>query len=344
MNPKLPSVGHSQIEHEGLALLKQRVVAPTSDGGLDFIFRELPAMDFGIDAQIEVVAGTMSNKVATGKFLSVQVKTGKSYFENDDGITWSVYIAKSTVNYWRAHSVPVILALVDLETKNIYWTRGDSVSHEETQNNYRIRVSKLSRLDSSARNELAELAEHTTEEGRRLARLESELPIIADLVKGNPVMMDIMHWHNKSSGRIDYWIGPPGDNPTRDGPRDLVPVLSGTVIGTGGDVLAATRFVAPWADASRDEDFEEEAEQTLYDEYLAEHGTWDSEDHVYVDSTGTFETWMERRRQMQEENFPLAYEIDGEVTQYRVKLLPNDLARSYVTLREYLTNAANRDA
>jgi hypothetical protein len=342
MTDALPQIGHSQLEHEGLALLKQRVVAPPSNGGLGFIFRELPAMDFGIDAQIEVVTEDwQGGKTATGRLLSVQVKTGESYFGVDDGDTWSLYLRKETVNYWRNHSVPVLLVLVNPASKMIYWTRGDAADHTETDKGFRIRVKKANLLDASARFELVELAENTTEENRRLARLQADLPIIVKLNEGEHVVIDIRHWQNKSSGRMDYWIGVPGRNATGDGPRDLVPLTSGMVIGTGGDVLRAISFLAPWADTEQDEDFDQAAEEQLYDEYLAETGTWDSEDQVYIDSHGTFKEWVRRRREASDGL--LAYYEDGEVSQYRLRLRANELGRGFVLVSAFLATGPSSD-
>jgi hypothetical protein len=335
---ELPSVGETPLEHRGLALVKELIVRPSPEGGLGWLFRDLPAIDFGIDAQIEMTELQVDQRlVATGRILSVQVKTGPSYFQNDDGDSWSVYIRKATVNYWRNHSVPVLLVLVDVEKECAFWVRGDAADHQETEKSFRIRVPKEQRLDSSAIEELARLAQHSTEEGRYLARLQADLPLMAAAVEGTSVVLDVMHWHNKSSGRMDFWLGVRSDEVSLSPQAGLIPFSSGTLIGTSADPLDAASMVAPWADAGVDAEFEDAVAEDLYQEYLAECGTWDSEDQVYVDSRGDFDGWRARRREVGSGLSP--YYQDGEVSCYRLLLSPNGLATGYVTVQRFVSES-----
>lgn len=335
MTSNLPTVGNALIEQQGVAIVKEIVMAqpPT---GLGFLFRDLPALDYGIDAQIEVVSESDGQSQATGKIISVQIKSGSSYFQHYSNDRWAIYIPKRTVNYWRSHSVPVILLLVDVSNREVYWTHADSTEHKETNGAFKIEVSRFQRLNSAAIDELRDLAEHTSVEGRRLARLEADAPLIAAATRGLPVVVDIAHWHNKSSGRMDYWIGVAGMSSTNtDDPNDMLAFSSGSVYGTRGDPISAAGVVAPWADAGPDDDFEEENRDSLYDEYLSECGTYDSEDKVYVDSVGRFDSWLDKRRTGDSQEL-LCYENNGEVSRYRLSLTPNELCRSYLSVRSFL--------
>lgn len=315
--------------------MQDLVSKPRSDGGLGCIYRPLPNPDFGLDAQIELAAeGEEGKPVATGQIISLQLKTGAPYFTNDDGETWSVYIAKSSVNYWRSHSVPVVLILVDLESKKAYWTRGDDSNHEEKESTYRIRVPKKQELDSSAYYDLATLAENTTEDGRRLARLEADLPLMLQALDGEQVVIDIQFWVNKSSGRMDYELGiPSGDSYA--GPEDIEIFSSGTLIGTQGDLLEACETIAPWGTPGRDEDFEESMTDELYDRYLAETGSWDGEDGVYIDVLDQFGDWVERHRNGDASD-ALCYYEDGEIARYRFALTINDLGKSFALVYSHI--------
>ena len=46
---------------------------------LNWIFREQPIDDYGIDAHIEL----KDDNYATGKLIAVQIKSGESYFKNE---------------------------------------------------------------------------------------------------------------------------------------------------------------------------------------------------------------------------------------------------------------------
>jgi hypothetical protein len=328
MPDKLPSLGNTATERQGLNIVRDLVA------DMGFLFRDLPSQDFGIDGQLEIVdVSGDGGQHATGKIVSIQVKCGLSYFAHDDDTAWSVYLPESTVNYWRSHSVPVLLVIVDPTRRQAYWAQGDSTEHQATKKGFRITVSKLSVFDGASRDAIRELAEHTTAEGRRLARLEADLPLIATAVAGDPVVIDITHWHNKSSGRMDFWIGVPADSVSGSGSGDVRPFSSGSLIGTGGDPENAAKFLVPWAVPETDKDFESEKNDDLYREYLAETGTWDNEDQVYVDAGGDFDDWIRRRRGPGD---LLPYEINAEVTRYRMRLMPNELAESYISLRKYL--------
>lgn len=332
MTESLPLVGTAATEQIGLEVVREAV------SSMGFLYRDLPSLDFGIDGQIEIVEShSEGESYATGKIVSVQVKCGHSYFSNDNGNAWSVYMPKSTVNYWRSHSVPVLFVLVDPQRRRGYWTQGDSPNHHETEKGFRIDVPKDARFDKSVGESIKELAEFTTEEGRRLARLEVDLPIIATAVSANTVVVDITHWHNKSSGRMDFWIGVPGESSGGNGPSDIRAFTSGSVIGTSGSVETAAKFIVPWATPTLDHDFESEKAEELYDEYLAATGTWDSEDKVYIDSQGTFDDWIDRRRSSAE---PLVYYSDAEISQYRMRLVPNELAKAFIAMRKYLNPSA----
>ena len=101
------------------AILKDFVVGARPHG-LGFLFRDVAPSDYGIDGQIEVVDRADDSAVATGKFVSVQVKSGKSSFANETAGGWVNYVNKSTVQYWRGQSVPVLSVIVDAEKREAY--------------------------------------------------------------------------------------------------------------------------------------------------------------------------------------------------------------------------------
>lgn len=331
---QLPKLGNASEEHRGLAILKE-IVASAPPEGLGHVFRELSVLDFGIDAQIEIVDRTGDEALVTGKILSAQVKAGKSYFQNESDAGWVNYIPQSTVEYWRSHSVPVIFVLVDLDTRQAYWVRGDSDEHERLEKSFKILVPRTNRLDLTAALQLRDLAEDSTEEDGQRALLDGVVPLMAAAERGEHLCVELTTWANKSSGRTDFWLGVSGSRaPGTDGPSDIRTYASGSVYGVPS-LLGAAQVLAPWADAGRDDDFEDQQRSLLYDVYLAERGTYDSESGRMVDSTGTFERWLDRRRFSQDERF-IAYEDNGEYLSYRLALELNELGRAYLKVKSFL--------
>ena len=127
----LPGAGHTLDELEGIAIVMRTASKPRRRGGLHFAFRVLNDVDYGIDAHIEFTVETGKGPRATGRILSLQIKSGPSYFKNASQDHWRIYIDKSTVNYWRHHSIPVLLVIVDNVTEQAFWVRGDA-EHPET--------------------------------------------------------------------------------------------------------------------------------------------------------------------------------------------------------------------
>ena len=92
-NTDLPRLGTHGAADEGIALVKLLVSRSRGEGGLGCLFRELPTADVGIDGHIELVTEEFGKSpVVTGRLVSVQIKSGTSYFENEDTEAWNVYI------------------------------------------------------------------------------------------------------------------------------------------------------------------------------------------------------------------------------------------------------------
>jgi len=325
----LPRPGNQRVADEGVALVKRVVSRPRAEGGLGSLFRELPTADVGIDGQLEIVDGDgLGGHVVTGRVISVQIKSGASYFAKGDDASWFVYIDKQTMNYWKAHSLPVILVLVDTQNGKCYWTRADDDAHEELDGTFRVEVSKASSLDTSSFAELVRLAENTTDEGRRLAGLQSDLPYIRALAGGKKLSVDLCVWGNKSSGRTDVSVGysRPDD---ADSPFEVIE--SFTIFGGGGKRKDVER-IFPWASAVVDSEFLE----TLEDEWRANHlsatGVYDSETGTYIDIDDSYNS-----SHYYDPDSPTAYsESSGEVWSYRFSLRLNELGRSFLRVTQFL--------
>lgn len=84
---------------------------------LGWIFREQPIEDHGIDAHVEVV----SNDMPTGKLIALQIKCGKSWFDESTKDGFVFRGEKKHLKYWQEHSLPVIVVLYDEHAGIAYW-------------------------------------------------------------------------------------------------------------------------------------------------------------------------------------------------------------------------------
>ena len=328
---ELPKVSKINISELGVSIVKSIVNEKISQNGLGCLFRELKTADFGIDGQIEIV----ENGQATGKIISVQIKSGNSYLKNNHSESWSVYIPKKTVNYWISHSVPVLLILVDTNSKKCYWTRADLETHDKKKSFYRIKVPKKQVLDSSSYKKIKFYAENTTKAGRKLAKLEADFSLIKSISRGSKIVVDIGHWWNKMSGRSDIVIGYGLDDPYKGNPRGMEPITSFTTLGGSGTIDFVERLF-PWSKVNVDIEFIESIEDELYDEYLQETGTYDKEEDKYIDVKDNFSEWFSAKIDPEHlEPYALS---SGEVGFYRFKLELNELGISYLQVHQYLND------
>jgi len=82
------------------------------------IWRETPTADVGIDGQVEYVDPLGQ---ATGRLISVQVKSGRSYLADEVDGAFRFYPKPEHRQYWEQHPLPVILVLHDPEADVSYW-------------------------------------------------------------------------------------------------------------------------------------------------------------------------------------------------------------------------------
>lgn len=84
----------------------------------NLIWRENNIKDVGIDGHLEYVN---ASGMATGRVIALQIKSGPSFFEHDDGESWRFYPEEKHRIYWERFPVPVIVVLHQPETRESFW-------------------------------------------------------------------------------------------------------------------------------------------------------------------------------------------------------------------------------
>jgi len=157
------------------------IVAKIVNRDLSWIYRPQDASgtDYGIDGQIEV---TDEEGVETGRLLAAQIKTGASYFAEASDAGFLFRGDLRHLSYWLAHSLPVLVILVNEQTEIAHWTLVQEPI-ERTKNGWKILVPRQQILNVSSKPALSAIAfgagtERTrakSEEREREAELERRI-------------------------------------------------------------------------------------------------------------------------------------------------------------------------
>jgi hypothetical protein len=170
---------------------------------LGWLFRAQPTEDYGIDAHAEVVDG----EEVIGKLLALQIKAGTSWFSEPGPAGWWFRPDAGHVQYWKDHSLPVVVVLYHPETGRCHWQRisQDNLIPTPT-GGWKLLVPEAHVLDDSARTPLQAAAEGDPYE-LRLRELRLAKPWMEMLANGVRLVVDYEEWINKTSGRGSVSIG-----------------------------------------------------------------------------------------------------------------------------------------
>lgn len=119
---------------------------------IGWIFREQPIVDVGLDAIVE----QSEDGNPTGKFLALQIKTGKGNFHlSDKKITY--YVSNIHYNYWLNLDIPVILVAHFPESEKTYWHQINEHSLKRTKKHWKIEIPRFQELNKKSKNKLTDL-------------------------------------------------------------------------------------------------------------------------------------------------------------------------------------------
>lgn len=299
-------VKHSaKQDRKGIAAVQQIIVSD-----FEWIFREQPTDDYGIDAQIEVV----EDGAATGKLLAAQVKTGPSYFTKETDEGWWYPLNKEDLSYWLEHALPVVVVVCDPATKSAYWQAVNEVTVVTgKRGGKKLHILRKQQLGLRSKHELQRAAEGKPYE-LRVRMLRLALPWMNLLQSGRRLLLEADEWVNKSSGRGDIRMV------SVDEVNEDRVELGGWFIMVGlrpyENVLPS---LFPWADAVLHE-------ETYRD---ADYEVWE-EDRFAV---GSFEDWTIGREDGSRLR-PYSNSV-GEVDHWRLELVLNNLGRSFLAVDAY---------
>jgi hypothetical protein len=304
-----------RIDSAGTGRSGVHAVGLTIERGLDWIFREQPDNDYGIDAHIEVV----EDESVTGKLLALQIKSSRRHFKKPKKNTGWWFSPKEThVNYWLDHALPVAIVLYDRDSNTAYWQAVTEKTLVKKKGKWKIFVPSGQVLDEDARGLLSRLAEGDPYV-LRLRRLRFALPWMELLQSGRRIIFDVEEWMHKSSGRGSFMLRSIDED--NEDSQDLGEWQYMFPFRRYEDVLPA---LFPWADVTVHEETYDAAQ---YEQYESECVIWDEEKYF----TESFEDWNAGR----ETDGLRPYDDNGEVAWWRLEITLNDLGQAFLLIDQF---------
>lgn len=165
--PGMRRGGTVSIERHGVWVVQGLV-----QNQLNWLFREQPIDDYGVDAHAEIVA---EDDLVTGRMIGLQIKSGNSHFTRETSNGWEFRSDSNHLAYWLGHSLPVIIVIVD-PTEKTYWQIVSTETVSETKKGFMVTIPRNQPFDQSARDRLLALAGRSVGLLDALPRYYSLLP------------------------------------------------------------------------------------------------------------------------------------------------------------------------
>ncbi len=175
-NSSFPKINLNTLTGEkGTTVLKKIV-----ETELGWLYRQNhQESDFGIDGYIDII--TEIGQI-TGKSIAFQLKSGISYFkeENEIGIIFNGN--RKHLNYYLNLDIPIIIILLDIENERAFWQVFDATKTEKSGDNWKMTIPKSNVLSKSSKEKLLKYVGPITD---YVSQLENEWKLNEILKKGN---------------------------------------------------------------------------------------------------------------------------------------------------------------
>ena len=273
----------------------------------NWLFREQPVNDIGIDAHMELTESTGESK----QLLALQIKSGTSWFseEKDECVIFRD-INERQYNYWTKNSLPCIVVLYNPEDKMCIWQKLTTETIQRTLGgkgkSFFVQVPKNQVFLDARSNEkllsFTNLPQHITNYNFLLSQ-KKFMEILRD---GGEIKLHSTEWVNKSSGRGETeLIVDDGNSIEKYAYPYWFPFTPYTEV---------FPRLFPWADFSADEDFFEENDIERWRDLHCFYDSEDDEWRVVGDSFSDFRKKLDHMRSI---------DHSGEVAEYMMVLSLN---------------------
>ena len=286
----------------------------------NWMFREQPINDIGIDAHMEFVEDDKPRQL-----LALQIKSGSSWFKEkkDDCIIFR-NINERQYNYWTMNSLPCIVILYNPDDNMCIWQELTTETIKRTKDGsgkgFYVKVpinqSFLDELSNEKLLAYTNLPQHI----QNYNFLLSQKKFMEIIQNGGEVKLHSTEWIHKSSGKGDTKLIVNDGQETKEYAYPYwFPFTPYT------DVFPQ---LFPWADFSVDEEFIEESDSELWQQL---HCWYDSEMDDWIVVGDTFEQFRQKLH-------PMRYvDYAGEVAEYMLVLSLNELGKSFLEVEQFIS-------
>ncbi len=168
----------------------------------DWLFREQPIHDWGIDAHVE----PKHEGKPTGQLIALQIKSGPSWFksENADGVRHA--ISDWHMDYWLRHQLPVFIILHDPGTQSTIWQKVDRHLLKRTKDgNWYIRIPRSNVLNASSLAAFRDgLAGDVT--AFRRSHLALDYPLMLKIATAGKPFLRVAEYNHKGLAMRGAWF------------------------------------------------------------------------------------------------------------------------------------------
>ena len=289
--------------------------------GNNWMFREQPIDDVGIDAHMEFTEANGEVR----QLLGLQIKSGQSWFKEkkEDYIIFRD-INERQYNYWVTNTLPCIIVLYNPDNHMCIWEKLTIKTIERTKGGkgkgffVKIPLNQifLDELSNQSLLAFSKLPEHITNYNFLLSQ-KSFMQIIQD---GGTIRLHSNEWVNKCSGigNIELIINDENEESKYSYPYRF-PYTPYTEV---------FPRLFPWADFIADQDFYQDEDENLWHE---ENCYYDREDDQWIVLGDSFEIFRKKLDPMRSINH-----YNG-VAEYMLILSLNELGKSFLIIDSYIT-------
>lgn len=286
----------------------------------NWIFREQPIGDIGIDAHMEF----NDDKGKTQRLLAVQIKSGESFFKEKKGDNIIFRgIDDRQYRYWTTYPLPCIIVLYNPKDRMCIWQKLTSETIEKIGKGYRIAVPQNQVfLDSNSNGILKEftnLPNYITNYNFLL----SQMIFMQIIERGGIVKLHSEDWVNKSAGIRSLKLI------VNDGEceEEYYYPYSHYYCNHYVSGIEVFRRLFPWAEFFADEEY---YEKTDYEQWKRSGNCYyNKEEDKWVTIGDSFEVFRKGLDPLRE--------IDhyGELIEFKLIMRLNDLGKSFLTVDRY---------
>ncbi len=287
----------------------------------NWLFREQPINDVGIDAHMELTEPTGESK----QLLALQIKSGPSWFkEQKDKCVIFRDINERQYNYWTKNSLPCIVVLYNPDDDMCIWQKLTNETIERTNGGtgkgFFVKVPIKQVFLTEQSNEtlisFSNLPQHITNYNFLLSQ-KKFMEILRD---GGEIKLHSTEWINKSSGKGNTeLIVDDGKSIVKYSYPYWFPFTPYTEV---------FPRLFPWANFSADDDFFEESDLDLWHEL---HCYYDEEDDEWLVVGDSFEDFHKKLSPMRSRDH------SGEVAEYMMVLSLNELGKAFLEVDRFVS-------